>query len=678
MNIVPVDGGVIPPLNPPLPSQVTPPQGPSLPLPSQGQDPNALGRNTLIGRLVLPPIDPNASEGFLKAMRILAALNPVKLPPKDMSSPQPGQKAIVVQQDSPQAVQKPKTEDLTSIQVFKAENESLASNEQQNSSFQQNLPKETETHLVKNNEAEVLAKQVESPGQQEGEAKGIKQESQTTPSANSSQTSKSSIEKPQTNPTDVKTPQSTSEASVKPASEQSKVDLSTIKPQTEDRANLVATQDSSNQLVKPASDKSHVNLPAAEGKVVEEKEIERSTKDARGHLGVATEAVVQAPPPPIAPPVLDNEMAIIAWLGILPLPQQMEEQRLRRNGKNVKPRQSGQMISYRLSDLLFTLLAAFLGGSRTLIEIIQFVEQREKWFKVVLGDTFELPPREIYWRLLTSIDSDSFSKVIKLWLMEVSGHGSLLKSTNGKPLLPAIALWLTPIGIIFGQDKGSDSAIGNQAMVQLLQAFTFNEAVIMTKIASEGIDLPRAIEKSRAQYIVELDSEKPIAGRIESLIEAALDARDPNFRQVDSYLEGIDHLQLKSLKVDAEFPSTEITMAKTLQILKLQGEIITRGIGLPVERFYVSNFPHVFEEFFYLYRLQQPLDAKISWLLNCELPIRAFKQDLQQCHESISLFKRYAKSLLLDSGGPSSMDEKMKLAASDFNVLLGYVNRKLS
>lgn len=668
---------LIPSLTPVLPSQMTPPQGPQLPLPFMPRDPSS--SSNLFGRLVLPAAaiqDPQVTAATVKMMRVLEVLNPV--PPRVDPPLQGQQRAIVVNRDEAQPKsEKSQTEEFGDIEVHKGENEGLTGREQ--SSRYQNPEQSTakdkndasgqKSDVVANLEqpkAEVIQKgnqqiQPNPSSDQPGQLIKTSQDPAATafiPTQNAEKAPKSSEAVPK-KADEGKVEIIAQRPGIVEKRDVPEINVAAIVP--EDSEELSKEIEKRPEKISEASRKENSEIPDRPHphEAVDRPQVQVGAEDQQAHN---------------IHPTLDDHIAIAGWLGMLPMTQQLEEQRLRREGKNSKLNSAVRMVPYRLSDIVFMLLAAAIGGCRTLIEFVQFIEKREKWFIVVLGPSCSIPSRELIWRLLSTIKESNFQHVFRIWLDEVCGQ---LREGEGKPVLPAIAVWQTPLGLIYGQAPGSDHALGRQAISQILQIFSFDETIVLTKVSETNIDLARSLERARARFIVEIDSDSAQAAAIDKAVErAANDPHPKGYQFTESYVEGVDRLLLQTLRLGSSSQLTlGLSVARIPTAVKLQSQSFVRGAMNSIDSYYISNLEQVDHGFFDLYRLQQPLNAKVNWILNCLFPIRPFSEAMQQCNSNITSLRRYAVELLRLKNGVLSVDEKMQRAASNGDELLGYITR---
>jgi len=384
-------------------------------------------------------------------------------------------------------------------------------------------------------------------------------------------------------------------------------------------------------------------------------------------------AAAQAPGGEGSLHAVHNDKAIPPWIAVL-FQEQQEQQKLRGKGRGGSHKQSAEAIEYRLSDLLFMLLAASVCGCKTIDDYIRFLQSRAKWFKVVLGGQFDVPSKELVWKFLSSLNPANYQYILSPWLEEVCGHSTKLKNQEGKPVLPAISIWQSPIGLMMGQAKSSDPHQDRLAIPSLLQLFNLQGALVGAKSASPKLDISALIEKAKADFLVEIKVDSSAVEEIIELIDAAAKKKSQLYSILESYIEGQDRMIVEALKIDKSYRlSSYPTHGDAALILKVYTETVISGASSYRSSYFLSNLTSIDDEIFDLLRIQKPLERKVAWLLNCLSPPVPMSFAMQQCQQNMLLFRQFAISLLQRSGGRLSLDEKMHSAARNNEELLKFL-----
>lgn len=302
---------------------------------------------------------------------------------------------------------------------------------------------------------------------------------------------------------------------------------------------------------------------------------------------------------------------------------------------------SGAVIQnpYKLSDMLFILLCAHLAGAKSLLEVIRFMEVREKWLAVALGLRHGLPPRQLFFWFLVAIDAHQFDHTVRRWLSEIRGR------QEKQALLLEVMLTQTPLGFIIGQQRHPDVKWDRRRPVEFVNGFLLENCTVMARSERPYGALLSRIDQRGGKYIAEVEDE---------LIPAE------EYDLIESYIEGQE--KIVAIEWMAEEPSE--------MHLKVLSEIFDpRGV-VQTERFYISNLKNPADYYFDLSRLQRPSENKFAWLLNIALSLPSIDVSIQRCNASLGKFQTYAAEVIAEGEGALSIDEHMQKALRDNAFLL--------
>jgi hypothetical protein len=284
------------------------------------------------------------------------------------------------------------------------------------------------------------------------------------------------------------------------------------------------------------------------------------------------------------------------------------------------------------------LLCANLSGMHSLKDAIPFIEKRENWFKVLLGLKHGLPPRQLIFWLLATLDSTLFDQTLRLWLQELQG------AQSGSPILVDVIILQTPLGFIMGKMHSSEGNPG--AASKLIEGFSLKNFISMVKSNGSYGTLLERILRCGAEYIAEVDDE---------LIPPE------NSQIYESYLEGVERVVVEEWRP----PEGSLTN------LRVHSEIFSSQGGGKSERFYVSSMEIPNEDFFDLFRLQRPYENKLFWLINSALKFPSIGTAFQRCNATLQNIEQYAKEVIQVNGdGKGSVEQQMQKAAKDLDFLL--------
>lgn len=334
-------------------------------------------------------------------------------------------------------------------------------------------------------------------------------------------------------------------------------------------------------------------------------------------------------------------MQIPPWLTML-LPDLTKSESLGRKGGGDK---QGAVLQnpHKLSDMLFILLCAHVVGAKSLVEVFRFIEAREKWFTVVLGLKHGLPPRQLFFWLLATIDASQFDHTVHRWLREIQGR------QEEQPMLFDIVLTQTALGFIIGQQKHPDAKRDLRVPTELVKGFQLENCALMARSENSYGALLSKIVQRGGKYLAEIDDE--------------LVPPDEHER-FESYIEGVERIIVLEWNSEGS-PETH---------LKVVNEVYGPGGVVETERFYVSSFDNPADYYFDLFRMQKPYESKLIWLLNIALSFPSVDVSIQRCSASLSAFQRFAEELIMQESPSQPIEKTMQKAAQDSTYLLKLIS----
>ncbi len=176
---------------------------------------------------------------------------------------------------------------------------------------------------------------------------------------------------------------------------------------------------------------------------------------------------------------------------------------------------------HKLTDILFMLLCAHLVGAKSLADVFNSIQAREKWFTVTLGLKNGMPPRQLIFWVLTTLDPNAFDRVTYRWLQEVLG-----KNVGPSKLLD-IFLVQTSGGYIVAQTRRPERNFSVEDLNCFADGFSWKNSVLLMNADCGYGQLLFKIQRQRGHYLAEVDHE---------LVPAE------EFEQYESYVEGQERI----------------------------------------------------------------------------------------------------------------------------------------
>lgn len=337
----------------------------------------------------------------------------------------------------------------------------------------------------------------------------------------------------------------------------------------------------------------------------------------------------------------DPKSFVPPWLALL-LPDLIKA-KTARDAKGGGQKGQQQQKPHKFADILYMLLCAHLAGAATLADVFNFIQAREQWFSVTLGLKHGMPPRQLIFWLLTTLDPRFFDRTMRRWLDEVIGK------IQGRSRLLDIFLCQTPLGYLLGQTRRSEGNFKTDELVTFAEGFAWKNSVLLTKSDCEYGSLFAKLRHQKGHYLAE--------------VENALTPPE-DFEEYESYLEGQERILVQEWRPEGQ---TETQMKVLCEIIDSQGAI-SRS-----EHFLTSSLESPAGYYFDLFRLQRNEEAKCAWLINAALSFPSMEETLDSCTATLNNLQEYANELIstkCESSDPATIKAEMEKAAGNNDYLL--------
>lgn len=353
-----------------------------------------------------------------------------------------------------------------------------------------------------------------------------------------------------------------------------------------------------------------------------------------------------------------EEGKITSVLGKLAMDQSRGSRR--RKSKGESDNTASKADVHRLIDLFYMVLCAVVCGSQTVFEIAAFIESREKFFTTALGLRNGLPNSRLINKLLVSFNPNELPQLLNTWIKEAQG----LSPATG---LTSIIVTETFEGLIFGQEIGGISSTDQVCMPRLLQFLDMKGLVVLLSNGKTSKKLIPALLSRGVDYIYDCGEESfPNEPEIIPLFEKAI--ADPkktgDVQRVESYVEGLEYLQLYELAIDLEGDHIR-------SVAQVLSEVHSAAGKEEVSQYFTSSLPKPSVWLFELLRIQRPLEGKTDWMMNLSMRRKHSGETALATREFLAMIRRYAIELLLrDQTLKAPLHIKQQNAAKDVNYLM--------
>jgi predicted transposase YbfD/YdcC len=132
----------------------------------------------------------------------------------------------------------------------------------------------------------------------------------------------------------------------------------------------------------------------------------------------------------------------------------------------------GKNIIHKLHDILVIAICAVICGADGWVEVQEFGQSKQSWFKRFLDLPVGIPSHDTFGRVFARLQPDAFEKCFTAWIAAVAGgSGGKLLAIDGKSIRRSFE---------HGWDKSG--------MAHLVSAFVSENQMVFSQVAVEGRD----------------------------------------------------------------------------------------------------------------------------------------------------------------------------------------------
>ena len=132
----------------------------------------------------------------------------------------------------------------------------------------------------------------------------------------------------------------------------------------------------------------------------------------------------------------------------------------------------GKNIIHKLHDILVIAICAVICGADGWVEVQEFGQSKQSWFKRFLDLPVGIPSHDTFGRVFARLQPDAFEKCFTAWISAVAGgSGGKLLAIDGKSIRRSFE---------HGWDKSG--------MAHLVSAFVIENQMVFSQVAVEGRD----------------------------------------------------------------------------------------------------------------------------------------------------------------------------------------------
>ncbi len=198
---------------------------------------------------------------------------------------------------------------------------------------------------------------------------------------------------------------------------------------------------------------------------------------------------------------------------------------------------------HSMTDILVLSICGFICGVDNWVDLEEFAEIRQDWFKTFLELPNGIPSHDTFGRFYAALDPVAFSRCFTSWIQSVAEvtegeviavDGKTLRRSfdkaSSKAAIHMVSAWASKTGLVLGQIKTDEHSNEITAIPKLLQILSLQGCIVTLDAMGAQREVVQTIVDKGADYVISLK------GNQSTLHEATKqffqEARDERFETV--------------------------------------------------------------------------------------------------------------------------------------------------
>ena len=190
---------------------------------------------------------------------------------------------------------------------------------------------------------------------------------------------------------------------------------------------------------------------------------------------------------------------------------------------------------HQLVDILFIAICASIAGSDSWLDIEEFGEAYEEWFRSILDLPNGIPSHDTFARVFAKLDPKQLNQCLIEWInqVQVISKGEIVAidgktirgsfdTATGKGSLHLVSAWARDANVALGQIKTDEKSNEITAIPQLIKLLQLKGAIVTIDAIGCQKKVTRAILERKADYVLTVKNNQPsLRSDIEGLFSLA-------------------------------------------------------------------------------------------------------------------------------------------------------------
>lgn len=172
---------------------------------------------------------------------------------------------------------------------------------------------------------------------------------------------------------------------------------------------------------------------------------------------------------------------------------------------------------HSMTDILVLSICGFVCGIDNWVELEEFAEIREDWFRTFLELPNGIPSHDTFGRFFAALDPEAFSRCFSTWMKAVAEvtegevvaiDGKTLRRSfdraSSKAAIHMVSAWATGNGVVLGQVKTDEKSNEITAIPKLLETLHLQGCIVTLDAMGCQKAIVRDIVDKGADYVISL------------------------------------------------------------------------------------------------------------------------------------------------------------------------------
>lgn len=172
---------------------------------------------------------------------------------------------------------------------------------------------------------------------------------------------------------------------------------------------------------------------------------------------------------------------------------------------------------HSMTDILVLSICGFVCGIDTWVDLEEFAEIREDWFRTFLELPNGIPSHDTFGRFFAALDPEAFSRCFSTWMASVAQttegevvaiDGKTLRGSfdraSAKAAIHMVSAWAAENGVVLGQVKVDEKSNEITAIPKLLETLHLQGCIVTIDAMGCQKAVVRDIVDKGADYVISL------------------------------------------------------------------------------------------------------------------------------------------------------------------------------